>query len=169
MSNYLSALDQRWASDQAELKLAVKTLQQQALQVASVPLGAWTAYTPAWSAPTPPVLNNGSLNGRYSKLGRLVTAVIWLQFGSLTTAGAGAWSLSLPAAAVPNTTLVNWVGSWWASGAASAVTTGVCAVTGSLILLPIGGATATGIDATHPFTWASGNQLSVQLTYESTS
>ncbi|WP_330265335.1 hypothetical protein [Streptomyces griseorubiginosus] len=61
---------------------------------------AWTAYTPTWTASTTnPVLNDGTLTGRYMKIGRTVIGETTLTAGSSTTFGSGAWSFSLPAAA----------------------------------------------------------------------
>lgn len=57
---------------------------------------AWTTYTPTWSGPTPPTLGNGTLTGRYIKIGRTVTVSIILTVGSTTTLGSGAYTYSLP-------------------------------------------------------------------------
>lgn len=62
-------------------------------------LDAWTSYTPAWTASTAPDVGNGTLTGRYLKIGRTVTASIILTCGSTTTYGSGAWNFSLPVAA----------------------------------------------------------------------
>lgn len=62
--------------------------------------GAWTAYTPTWTAVTTnPALGNGSLVGRYMKIGRTVFCNINLVAGSTTTFGSGNYSWSLPAQA----------------------------------------------------------------------
>lgn len=59
--------------------------------------GAWTTYTPAWTGSTTnPVVNNGTLTGRYSKFGRDVRFHINLICGSTTTYGSGIYSFSLP-------------------------------------------------------------------------
>jgi hypothetical protein len=61
---------------------------------------AWTAYTPSWTASTTnPVLNDGTVTGRYMKIGRIVIGEVTLTCGSSTTYGSGAWSFSLPATA----------------------------------------------------------------------
>lgn len=61
---------------------------------------AWTSYTPTWtSTSTAPVLGNGTLSGRYMKIGRNVLCQINLTVGSTTTFGSGNYSWSLPAAA----------------------------------------------------------------------
>lgn len=59
--------------------------------------GAWTTYTPVWTASTTnPVLGNGTLTGRYSKFGRDVRFHINLVCGSTTTYGSGSYSFTLP-------------------------------------------------------------------------
>lgn len=58
---------------------------------------AWVSYTPTWTAATTnPVLGNGTLIGRYQKLGRTVTVHINLTAGSTTTFGSGNYSFALP-------------------------------------------------------------------------
>jgi len=58
---------------------------------------AWTSYAPTWTGSGGnPALNNGTLLGRYTKVGKKVTVAIDLLIGSLTTRGAGAWSFGLP-------------------------------------------------------------------------
>ena len=60
-------------------------------------LGAWTAYTPTWTASTSaPSLGNGTVVGQYMKIGRTCHVVIMLTIGSTSTPGAGNWRLSLP-------------------------------------------------------------------------
>ncbi|MDJ0461548.1 hypothetical protein [Streptomyces sp. H27-C3] len=58
---------------------------------------AWTAYTPVWSAvTTDPVLGNGTLAGRYLKVGKTCKVNLILTLGSTSTFGAGDLRLSLP-------------------------------------------------------------------------
>ncbi|SED27286.1 hypothetical protein SAMN05216532_4024 [Streptomyces sp. 2231.1] len=62
--------------------------------------GAWTVYTPTWTASTTnPSLGNGSITGRYMKIGRSVFVHIQLTMGSTTTFGSGNYNFSLPFAA----------------------------------------------------------------------
>lgn len=59
----------------------------------------WTAFTPVWvGASTNPVIGNGTLSGRYSQIGKHVTAQWYLRPGSTTTFGSGAYSFTLPVA-----------------------------------------------------------------------
>lgn len=58
---------------------------------------AWTAYTPTFtSSGTAPSLGNGTVSGRYMKVGRTVHVFIALVWGSTTTPGSGNLSLGLP-------------------------------------------------------------------------
>lgn len=63
-------------------------------------IGAWTDYTPSWIAESggTPAVGNGTLTGRYLKVGRTVDVVIKLTVGSSTTFGnANAnWAFGLP-------------------------------------------------------------------------
>lgn len=59
--------------------------------------GAWTAYTPAWTATTTaPVLGNGTISGLYMKVGRTCHVQIQLTAGSSTTFGAGTYGFGVP-------------------------------------------------------------------------
>lgn len=58
---------------------------------------AWKTYTPSWtSAGTAPSLGNGTVTGRYMKVGRTVHVSIELTAGSTTTYGTSSYRLSLP-------------------------------------------------------------------------
>lgn len=62
--------------------------------------GPWVSYTPVWTAATTnPTLGNGTLVGRYQRVGRTIHVHINLAAGSTSTFGAGNYSLSLPVAA----------------------------------------------------------------------
>lgn len=55
------------------------------------------SYTPQWTASvTAPVLNNGTLVGKYMKIGQLVVYYLELVPGSTTTFGSGQWFFTLP-------------------------------------------------------------------------
>lgn len=60
-------------------------------------LGTATAYTPIWTASTSnPTLGNGTLQGRYIQIGKLVVVFISFVFGSTSSFGVGNHFLSLP-------------------------------------------------------------------------
>ncbi len=58
---------------------------------------SWTSYTPTWTASTTnPGIGNGTLVGRYQKIGRTVNLHINLTAGSTTTYGSGTYAFTLP-------------------------------------------------------------------------
>lgn len=65
------------------------------------PSNLWIPYTPQWTAAsTAPSIGNGTLAGRYNRLGPKTMAFrVSLQIGSTTAQGTGAWSFGLPAQA----------------------------------------------------------------------
>lgn len=133
---------------------------------------AWTAYTPTWtSTSTAPALGNGTLTGRYMKIGRTVIGHINLITGSTTTYGTGNYSFSLPvqaanagASVVGTVQLLNtdrWAGQVVIS--ANATTTSP--------FFPIT-STNTRVDfmnGTRPETLAAGAQLRIDFVYEAAS
>lgn len=131
---------------------------------------AWTAYTPTWTASTTnPVINNGTLLGRYIKIGRTVHCHGEMIAGSTTTYGTGGWSFDLPfpaAAAVGNR-----VGHAHALGGTPRAAGNVIVAAGASTFSPFVPASTSvsflsQATATIPFTWASTNQLRMSLTYE---
>jgi hypothetical protein len=80
--------------------------------------GAWTSYTPTWTgATTNPVIGNGTLTGRYIKVGRTCTVSLLLIPGSTTTYGAGTYLFGLPFPAASD--VVSCLGSARISGGAT--------------------------------------------------
>lgn len=60
-------------------------------------LGTASAYTPVWTASTSnPTLGNGTLQGRYIQIGKLVVVFITFIFGSTSSFGVGNHYFSLP-------------------------------------------------------------------------
>lgn len=59
--------------------------------------GAWTTYTPVWTATTTnPTLGNGTIEGYFSQTGKQVMVSIELTVGSTSKRGVGAYMFSLP-------------------------------------------------------------------------
>jgi hypothetical protein len=57
----------------------------------------WTTFTPTWTATTTnPVIGNGTLTGKYIKIGKTVIAQYRFVAGSTTTFGSGNYRFSLP-------------------------------------------------------------------------
>lgn len=133
---------------------------------------AWTTYTPTWTAATTnPVLGNGTITGRYRKIGRTVHMQIDLTMGSTTTYGTGAWSLTLPVAAGASTG--SRIGVAQALGA-SRFPGQVVISAGATATSPFFPATSavsnlSSATSTVPITWATGNELRITATYEAAS
>ncbi|MGW4810560.1 hypothetical protein ACWEPB_02795 [Kitasatospora cineracea] len=66
----------------------------------NVNTGAWTSYTPTWTAVTTnPTVGNGTLVARWCRTGRKITYIGSLTLGSNSNGGTGIWLMSLPVAA----------------------------------------------------------------------
>jgi hypothetical protein len=135
--------------------------------------GACTAYTPAWTATgTAPVLNNGTLTGSYSQVGKLVFVYGKLLMGSSTTYGTGNYSFSLPVASSAGLSNQNIPLSsvWMRDSSPAADYDGFAFASASTFSVRNAAATFGGNDQvgqTAPITWASGDWLSWSFWYES--
>lgn len=122
--------------------------------------------------PTNLTVASGTLTGTYIKIGRMVTA--WISFTWNGSSGTSGWSFSLPF--TPATTNYNGV----VSGSATAVKSGAF-YGGNAVLSTAGGVTpvfppttagnawtAPQTTTPTPFAWATGNTLSITVTYEAT-
>lgn len=131
-------------------------------------IGAYTSYTPAWTAATTnPSIGNGSITGGYQLTGKQVDFWANVVAGSTTTYGTGGiWTLSIPvtagsAGAYPVRAFVRVGGLY---------TNLVAYITGgsTTITLKVGSGTATTFDTTHPTaTFGNGDAFYVSGTYES--
>lgn len=134
--------------------------------------GAWTSFTPTWTASANPAIGNGVLTGRYKALGtKTYAVVISVTWGSTTTAGTGAWSFgNLPFTSKSTAPAYQCVGAYIKdTGTASfaavarlpAGSTGFDAVT-------VADATGTRHAAPAvPITWATGDEIVLQGVVES--
>ncbi|MFD3333508.1 hypothetical protein ACFWV1_12810 [Streptomyces sp. NPDC058700] len=132
-------------------------------------LAAWTTYTPTWTATVNPSLGNGSVVGRYKKLGRLVNFQIDLTMGSTTTYGTGAWGLTLPFTAASSSG--SRVGVAQALGASRfggqiIVSPGASGI-GAFFPASSAASNYSSAAAAVPFAWAANNELRITGTYES--
>ncbi|UPT41764.1 MULTISPECIES: hypothetical protein [Streptomyces] len=131
-------------------------------------LDAWTPYTPTWSgATTNPVIGNGTLVGRYMKIGRSCKLRIEMLAGSLTTYGSGGWSLTLPFAAAAAGAQIGIAHTHQSQRIGGAFTIAPGANVG-LAFFPTTGSPAllSWVASTVPVTWASGGRLSIYAEYE---
>jgi len=163
---------QELASAQTDLTAYSTTAQVSSTYAtqANFPAGAWTVYTPTWTASTTnPAIGNGTITGRYTQLGKLVSFSVVVTMGSTTTYGSGDWRVSLPVTAV-NANAVQTgcmyldAGIAWYNGIGSTTYGGS---TTFITLIHNKGASAiSGVTSTVPFTWGNGDKFEVTGTYE---
>ncbi len=129
------------------------------------PDGAWTSYTPTWTASvTNPVLGNGTIDGRYKQVGKIVHFYINILMGSTTTFGAGDWRVSLPVTAqnnfnvIANAMYLDNTIQWYEGSAFNAFTGSTTTLTMYY--------TNTTVSNISPFNWASGDYLVITGAYE---
>lgn len=135
-------------------------------------VGAWTTYTPTWQANTTnPVLGNGTLVGRYQRVGRTILLHINLIPGSTTTFGSGGYFFNLPF------TSAN-VGASYVGSAHALITN---RWNGQCLVSPNAGTTSAYFPTSSanniaaqmgpgaPETFASGHQLRMTVAYEAAS
>lgn len=132
--------------------------------------GAWTAYTPALATW---VTGNGTIAGRYQKVGRIVLFVVDFTSGSTSTY-MGTPTVSVPVAAditfnrpIARVVFQDATGAGWIEGAAEFVNT----TTVRPYAFTSDGAYVAGVlvTATVPFTWAVGDTLRIRGIYEAAS
>lgn len=127
----------------------------------------WTAYTPSWTAVTSnPALGNGTLTGAYQQVGDIVFIQIVLTTGSTSTYGSGPYLFSLPVTpeidwAIPGVSFDSSAGSRFPC--VCVITT--AAATGNNMRISTDVGAGTSIGSTVPFTWATGDKLSLSGFY----
>jgi len=137
---------------------------------AGEPGGAWTAWTPSYTDLT---IGNGTVTAVYSKIGRTVHFRYLLVLGSTTSVGT-APTISLPVALESSDSIINSSGRGSAGGTDFLL---VCRNnTGNATAFRVGTLNATttysamaNISATVPGTWATGNRMELNGTYEAAS
>jgi len=137
--------------------------------------GAWTAYTPAWTASgTAPSLGNGTLTGAYSQIGKTVHFRLDWTLGSTSTMGTGTYRWSLPVAAKSLSTNhgINIGGYMEDAGSAAYAPLGARMTSGSTTTFEIMywsntlNGSANTVGQTTPFTWGSGDLIRIYGFYE---
>ena len=128
---------------------------------------AFTTYVPAWTAATtPPVLGNGTITGRFFRVGKLVYYQLVLTAGTTTTFGTGAWRFSLPVA-----------GSASFGATAQGIAADVSPAnlyhinprmdpTLALVIPYTNASPLVAVDLSNPITWATGDVLELNGLYE---
>jgi hypothetical protein len=126
--------------------------------------GAMTAYTPGLAGVA---LGNGTITGRYSKVGRHIFFKTKLTFGS-TTAVTAQFSIGLPTTAETtyNTEGTMWGFAYDSSAAARYTVAGSAASTSSLNVFYASTGAWAATSATVPFTWGTNDILFIAGTFE---
>jgi len=131
----------------------------------------WQGYTPTWTSDgTQPALNNGTLVGRFVRIGKTIHAYIQQAMGSTTTYGTGNYFWSPPIDASANLGGSAAIGSAGFSDVSTGFrgigVPGINGVSSFFIMASAspGGSAVWG--SVTPVTWANGDLIRVALTYE---
>lgn len=127
----------------------------------------WTAYTPSWTgASSNPVLNNGTLVGRYRRVtgADLVTVEVRLTIGTTTTFGSGAWWMTVPVTPSATATL-NAVGPCYTLDSGTLDKAAIVVFEDNTKVKFVS-ATAGVFQPTVPQTFANGDQIRWKIDYE---
>lgn len=126
------------------------------------PTAAWTTYTPTFSG----TLGNGTITGQYAKTGRRVHFIVRFTFGSTSTMGA---DFGLPVAAAARTITGKIHGRVVdVSAGPNHYLVGGGIGSGATAVAPVAHG-QTALTGSVPITWASGDVLEIQGTYEAAS
>lgn len=128
--------------------------------------GTWQSYAPVWGGG--PTLGNGSLDGRYVQIGKVVHAHVRLVMGSTTTFVGTAWTFTLPVAA--STSMGTLIGIGSASILDVTPFTLYVAIvrlnSTTEVQLDIGATPSNQVQQTVPFTYAVNDAIRFSFTYE---
>ena len=140
-------------------------------------IGAWRTYTPTFlnaGAGTDSSLGNGTADGRFIRIGRLVVVHVRFVLGSTSVIGTKILGVSVPVTGLTYTTGSRAVGT------SNAVDTSTSEVFGGVCELSSGGNFLTPLSllasgtygrnvsytTTVPFTWATGDVINCTFQYE---
>jgi hypothetical protein len=131
----------------------------------------WTSYVPTWTASSvDPVLNNGTIEGYYKLIGKTCFVRGNIVMGSTTTFGTGEWYISMPFTAVNADAILMTAnlldnGSAWYNATLNGARSGFN-TRAPLQYVNIVNGTATDVNATQPFTWATSDRFIWNGSYE---
>lgn len=139
----------------------------------------WQTYTPGWGASTVnPTLGNGTLTGRYFKIGRFVQVQIALNIGSTTNLGTGLYSFTLPLTPKDGFAANDLFGAGGGVALFADVSGGPDVQGGQAFLWDVGSSNwrvrmidKAGGTVSHstPVAWANGDDINAVLAYETAS
>jgi hypothetical protein len=131
-------------------------------------IGEWIDYTPTWTNLT---VGNAVQDFRYIKINKFICVIGVITFGTTTSMGTSP-VFSLPQTAVTYTSLNEWFGNAiledTGNEAYSAWTLYTSTTTARLRVATADGTyiRTAAITSTVPFTWATGDRISVNFIYE---
>jgi hypothetical protein len=140
------------------------------LNGATIDNGSWIAYTPTWTATSNPVIGNGTLTGAYKVIGKTCFVRGSIAMGSSTTFGSGEWHIGLPFTA-SNSDGIQLVvsildaGSAWYNAQMNGARAGFTNRS-AVQYVNISNGTADSVSSASPITWASGDRLMWNGSYE---
>lgn len=142
-------------------------------------IGAWQTYTPTLSdygGGTSWAIGNGTLVGKYQRVGRMIFGYAHVTFGSTTTFGTNSIKTSVPLAPTAPALSNTPIGALRAYDVSSGnAFTGFVEQAGGSTIAPglqstsLAWTTAESITNTRPFTWASGDYMLLTFGYEAAS
>lgn len=141
-----------------------------AISISKLATSAWSTYTPSLTSSSgSPDIGNGTSFGRYQKVGRSVTAVGRVVWGSSTTNGTGNLRISLPFTAADNNS-INYIGSAWIEDNGTKLYGTIARVGGGTdyCLFYVDQSTAAA-SYTNVFTFTENDKVEFTITYESAS
>lgn len=133
---------------------------------------AWQSYTPTWTASTTnPTIGNGSLVGRYMRIGKTVHVSITIAGGSTTTAGTGTYLFGLPTTSANNGVAYVGVARFTNTSPSTVYIGQVTLGANSSVMnatFPVSATPATGSNMTAavPVAMSSTTTLTMSLTYQ---
>lgn len=134
---------------------------------------SFTTYTPTWTGSVSnPAIGNGTLVGRYQKVGRKIFFYIKMTAGTTTTFGSGYWIFTLPVTSA-SATMSNPRGFGVDSSDSNKqypITIDMYSTTQLACKAGTTGGTYifnTNVDSAVPFTWAQSDTLEISGCFES--
>lgn len=129
---------------------------------------AWQSFATTWTASgSNPSLGDGTLDCYWMRDGNTCTVRYVLTVGAATTFGTGTWRFSTPFTAKTQSGAA-WLGNahYRDSSVPAESFDLACRVSSGGTFVAIFNQSGTGVTGTSPITWATGDQLWVQITFE---
>jgi hypothetical protein len=132
---------------------------------------AWTSYVPVWTASVSnPVIGDGTIEGWYKVIGKTCFVRGNIVMGSTTTFGSGEWYVSMPVTAAHADAILMTVtlldnGSAWYNATMAGARAGFN-TKAPMQYVNFTNGTASDVNSTQPFTWASTDRFVWNGSYE---